>query len=321
MSILIEPASGRHDASVTALFNELRIRIHPDFWRRNYDTACPVGLRSRPFVAVDGEGNVVGFASVRTAVIQAAREEMRAQVLHEFVVAAGSLERDVAAALLADLRPLAEVTLCAGASIEASRLLDQNNFALVGHYARMAFDPESEQKKKKARADGGVKPLALDRIDSFPGEVLKLNDALKREERIFRRRTPEELDWLFFGPAKGFEVYVNSESGAYVVLRREKGRADREELLVADACCAMIEVPRLAFALADIARRESAPVYLSMMGREWTEGFKSAGFVGLRPRWPLYYQSADARLRTIGNILLRSEKWSFSAADGEVDRW
>src|SRR5690606_12851494 len=135
-----------------------------------------------------------------------------------------------------------------------------------GFFGRAVLDPAKAQPKT-----GGQPALALEPpAEGLAGSSLAaLNEALRTERRVFRRRTGPMLEWLFRGPAaEEFEVLVareRTELDAYVVLRTVPGRAGFE-IHVVDAACPSVEVPRLARSLAALASQRHLPLYITLFG-------------------------------------------------------
>lgn len=319
MPLDFQPATNDHDDAVTTLFSELQVRIDAPFWERCFSREAPRSIRSRPFVVMADDGTAAAFGAVRPLTLHARGEKIEGQALHDFIVTPGPRERDAASLLLREIVRLAPLTLSAGAGLEGARLLDQNHFQLVGHFSRLIFDPEKDAKLKEV-----PKPLSRRTVGTLPENVEDCNEVLEAEQRIFRPRRADELHWLFNGPAGGFECsYFEGYAGdaaPYAVLRTTEGRGGRE-LLFVDGFCAQVDEGRFAHALAQLATERRMPLHVSVLGKGWARELQESGFRELRPRWPLFWTLRDARQRALGNLLVSPERWFFTAADGETDRW
>jgi hypothetical protein len=322
MSLHVEPATSKHDGAIVELFTDLELTIDPRFWERAFSRQAPEGTASRAFVVVDDseEGSVRAFAAVRPIELFVEGEFTKAQVLHDLAVRPGLLEAETAGLLLKEVVRRAEVTLCAGAGVEPTRVLERERFQCVGFFGRAVWTADSGGRRSP------LPPMQLEPAGhSLAGlSFEELNGSLATERLVFRRRTGEQLAWMFQGPtAEEFEVLLGRERtalDAYVVLRRVPGLRG-EELQLVDAACPSVEVPRLACGLAELARSRGLPLHVSLFGTSWGGALAEAGFQMLRPRWPLYWMLRDPRHRAMGLTLLRRDAWYFTASDGEIDRW
>lgn len=319
MAFRIQPATDEFEPGVEELFTRARVTIDPAYWERAFSPQGPAGHASQPLVAVDHEEHVMGFAASRPVELFIEGEYVAARVLHDFVVLAGHLERDVAGLLIRDAGQGAEVTLAAGAGVELTRVLGQASFQHAGFFERYRFDPSGKGPRHKLSAA----PMPLEPATQFPDEAASLGEMLATERRLFRRRTPEGLNWQFRGPARDYEVFLSRERGpcsAYAVLRRVEGRV-LPELQLVDAACPSVDVKRLAAALAQLSLARGLPLYVSLIAQDWEAPLLEIGFEKLRPRWPLFWTLRDPRQRAMGGALLRQSAWFFTPADGEIDHW
>lgn len=322
MGLQVRAATSAEEPRIVELFTELQVTIDSRFWERAFSPTAPEGSVSRAAVVVDDAGELFAYGAARPIELYVEGEYTKSQVLHDVVVRPGLLETEAAGLLTTDLMRRADVTVCAGASLELTRLIERLNFLRAGFFGRAVYDPHARHERK----DSGVLPFQLAApAGSLAGLALEgLNGAFSAERKIFRRRSGAQLEWLFRGPAASeFEILVvqdRSEMDAYAALRKAPGRAG-EELLVVDAACPSVDVPRLASALVGLSRLRGQPLFISLFGDSWAEALVEAGFVAQRPRWPLHWILRDPRHRATGTTLLRREAWFLTAADGEVDRW
>jgi hypothetical protein len=321
MSLKLQPATSAWDEQIVALFTDLDVTIDPRFWERAFSPEAPEGTTSTPLIVVENDELLVGYAAARPLELFVETEFVPAQVLHDFVLRPGDHAKDAGAMLLADFARRADITLCGGAGLEPASVLGRENFHLAGYFGRAVFDPAKATAQKTATL-----PLQLEcpetSLAALPLD--HLNDCLRKERRVFRRRSGALLEWLFRGPALGeFELltaHEHTDLHAYAVLRTTAGRTG-SELHVVDAACPSVDAPRLARALASIAAARKLPLYVTLFGESWTAAFSEAGFAPLRPRWPLHWILRDPRQRAMGITLLRREAWFLTAADADLDHW
>lgn len=314
MAIVIEPATSSHDDAVRALFDEAQVPIHPEFWARAYDPAASADGPCRPFVATDTAGGIAGFFAIEPATLDVMGDRASIALVRDFVVAKEAPD-DVPAMMLNDAMAGNDLTVVCGAGPRLAKLLALRSFLCAGHYLRAVAMPDDPA--------SAVEPLALRTNPDVPTPLSAIDDAMAKERRIFRPRDERRLAGLFRGHARDFEFLEARDAEsllAYAVLRRVPGRTG-DELHVVDFACRLIDAPRLAAALAQVARDRDTPVFASIFGDAWGEPLELGGFRHLKPRWPIHWILANPRLRVLGNSLLRRDAWHFTASDGAIDMW
>lgn len=321
MTIVIQPATEENDAGVTALFRQMGVPVHEAYWQRAYSDDFPDGGASKPFVALNDEGLVLGFAAARPFDLFVESEFVPAQVLHDFLVNPLIQAKETARLLLERVHEGATLTLAAGTGVEASKVLEANRYQLGAFMSRFRLDPETAP----PAADASIPRLELapvERLDEAFAETIV--GTLAGERRVFRYRSAENLHWLFRGPEKEYEVLRAEENDgkerAYAVLRHVEGRSGPETHLV-DAGCGVKLIRRLAAALARYARHRERRLFVSLLADNWRQPLADEGFTPLPARWPIYWFLSDPQRRAIANAMLRREAWFFTPADGDLDQW
>ncbi len=318
MAITIEPASSSYDEQVRQLFADSGVPVLPEYWRRHYSPQHPEGP-SLPFVALDEVIGVVGFMAIRTIELDVMGDRISAGLVHDLVVADHAAQGDVPGIMMQEALGRSGLTLVCGAGLAQTRILGAQHFLRAGHYHRAVADPNAEIPGHA----GGRGPLELHPMPDVPQHADSFNAEMSEERRIFRPRTTERLAWAFRGPATDYEILGSAQEDAissYAVIKRVEGRAG-EELIVVDFACRALDMRRFAMALAKVAIDRDRPLHLPVFGDRWKAPLGEAGFRFLPPRWPVHWMLSDQKLRVLGNSLLRTDSWFFTAADGELDMW
>lgn len=268
----------------------------------------------------DVSGEAVAFAIAGPRTLSVRSELMEAQVLTDFVAAAGPDGDEAGRVLLEELGARAAVTFAAGWSHGATAFLRRHSWRHIANWPRFRFAPTAKRRAGAAPLPGG---------NVVSEDPTPIQSMLTDTARSFFSR-PHGLDrqlCQFEYPSQSVTITLGSEKmeertkgSAYLRLLQAPGAIAGElEWHLADLRLPQQDMPLAAGFLAALANNSGQAVYISVLNHDFQKALVSGGAEFLAARWGLFCRFRDQSFRDLSREFTADAPWYFSPADFELD--
>jgi len=308
MALLLEQAHDEDAQDVAQFLASLNLSVPADRWERIFSSETPAAAKSRPLLVRLEDGPVHAFGAVRNIEIQVGEETVSGTVLHEFFVSDDDEYGWRAAAILLDeVCRGATLSIAAGVSLHASRIIESQRWLALGEFHRWRIDPEKRDK---------ASPLPPARDSETSTTPQSAPAAL-----IHVVRDPARAAWLHGTEGESFAVRDLQGNLVAFARRADAARRETREWHITDVLYDGTDPSVFFRNLGSAVRASGEPAYLSMFAPSLEVEVARSGWERHRSRWPVYTYFRSSRDRDLVTKLARGDGWFLTPMDVGLERF